>query len=156
MWEREPDIGLRRKFQQARSLRFRLWATAVFIRFIIQRLDSDSGRRQGLFQAAVGLRASGDLTLRDHQRLKAILSWFDANLDKPVRLAVSSRRHAKAQAICWFKVTANAHISRMRELQRLLESYGLAVETIRACRPGYILYEDEFQVAAYPFRDTPT
>jgi hypothetical protein len=44
----------------------------------------------------------------------------------------------------------------MRELQRVLESHSLSVETIRTRRPGYILYEDEYQVAAYPFRDTPT
>jgi hypothetical protein len=102
----------------------------VFIRFIIKRLDSDSGRHQGLFQAGVELRASGYLTPRDHQRLKAIFSWFDANLDKPARLSLSARPHAKGQAICWFKITANAHIRKMRELQRLLESHGLAVETI--------------------------
>jgi len=128
----------------------------VFIRFIIERLDSDSGRRQGLFQATFELRASGNLTPRGYQQAHTILSWFDANLDKPARLSWSSRPHAKAQGICWFKVTANAHIRKMRELQRVLESHSLSVETIRTRRPGYILYEDEYQVAAYPFRDTPT
>ena len=128
----------------------------MFIRFIIGRLDSDSCRRQGLFQAIAELRDSGNLTPHDRERSRIILSWFDTNLDKPARLAWSSRPHAKAQAICWFKTTANAHIRKMRELQRVLESHGVAVETMRTRRPGYILYEDEHQVAAYPFRDTPT
>jgi hypothetical protein len=44
----------------------------------------------------------------------------------------------------------------MREFQRILGAYGIAVETIRTRRPGYVVYEDEFQIAAYPFSDTPT
>ena len=32
----------------------------------------------------------------------------------------------------------------------------MAVEMITAKRVGYIFYEDAFQVAAYPFSDTPT
>jgi hypothetical protein len=44
----------------------------------------------------------------------------------------------------------------MREFQEVLERYGVTVQMIRAKRLGYVLYEDEFQVAAYPFSDTPT
>ncbi|HUH84044.1 MAG TPA: hypothetical protein VLX85_05515, partial [Stellaceae bacterium] len=68
----------------------------------------------------------------------------------------SPRPHAKAQAISWFKDWANEHVARMRELQRVLEKHGVAVEVLTTERPGYIVYEDEFQVAAYPFRDIQT
>ena len=44
----------------------------------------------------------------------------------------------------------------MREFCLLLEEEGVPVEILRTRRPGYILYEDEHQVAAYPFADTPT
>ena len=47
------------------------------------------------------------------------------------------------------------HIRRMREYQQTLETYGLTVEMLRTERPGYIVYEDEHQVVAYPFADTP-
>ena len=40
--------------------------------------------------------------------------------------------------------------------ERLKERYGIEVEIITTTRPGYIVYEDRFQVAAYPFADTPT
>jgi hypothetical protein len=154
----EPHCSARRisegNVQGEITVRYGAWA--AFIRFIIEQLDSHWGRRQGLFQAELELRASGNLAPRDYQRLKIIFGWFDANLDKPARLSLSPRPNAKAQGICWFRSTANARISKMRELQRLLESYGLAVETIRTRPPGYILYEDELQVAAYPFSDTPT
>ncbi|HEY1849859.1 MAG TPA: hypothetical protein VGG60_02455, partial [Candidatus Binataceae bacterium] len=121
-----------------------------------KRLDPDSGRRQGLFQAAKELRESGDLTAVDHQRLDAIRSWFNDYLEKPTRLSLSPRPNRKAQAISWFKDTATSHISKMRQFKTILERYGIEVEIITTTRPGYIVYEDRFQVAAYPFADTPT
>jgi hypothetical protein len=128
----------------------------MFIRFVIKQLDRNSGRRQGLFQAAAALRDSGLLNGNDDDHLESIWDWFNKNLEKPERLALSSRPHSKAQAISWFRDTATEHIAKMREFQSVLERYGIAVEVIKATRLGYVLYEDEFQVAAYPFSDTPT
>jgi hypothetical protein len=62
----------------------------------------------------------------------------------------------KPQAINWFKTAATLHISKMREFQTILERNGIDVEIMTTTRPGYIVYEDRFQVAAYPFADTPT
>jgi hypothetical protein len=42
----------------------------------------------------------------------------------------------------------------MREVQHLLDAYGIGVDMITSRRPGYIVYEDAFQVAAYPFGET--
>jgi hypothetical protein len=92
----------------------------------------------------------------DYERLEAIRGWFNDHLEKPARLAISSRHNGKEQAISWFKDTATAHIAKMRELREVLEHYGVSVEMIKTRRLGYVLYEDEFQVAAYPFSDTPT
>ena len=128
----------------------------MFVRFVIEDIDSNSGRRRGLFQAAKALRESGVLSDPDHEELEAIRSWFNEHLERPERLAVSPRPHAKAQAISWFRDTATTHIAKMREFQDVLERYGLAVQMIKAERLGYILYEDQHQVAAYPFSDTPT
>jgi hypothetical protein len=130
--------------------------TPTFIRFVIPKLDDDSGRRQGLFQAAHILHGCGVLSRADHDRLEEIRHWFNQNLESPTRLALSSRPHAKAQALSWFKDSATQHIAKMREFQQILEHYGLAVHVIKAKRLGYVLYEDEFQIAAYPFQDTPT
>jgi hypothetical protein len=128
----------------------------MFIRFVIKRLDSDSGRRQGLFQAARELRLNGDLSDAEHAHLDDIRAWFNMNLEKPARLALSSRPHANEQAISWFKDTAATHIAKMREFQEILERHGRVVDVIKTDRPGYVLYEDEFQIAAYPFSETRT
>ena len=128
----------------------------MFVRFVIKSIDQRSGRRQGLFQAARKLRLTGSLSDADYDHLEDIRAWFNQNLEKPTRLALSPRPHAKDQAISWFKDTATRHIAKMREFQEILERQGLVVEMIKTDRPGYVLYEDEFQVAAYPFSETRT
>ena len=64
----------------------------------------------------------------------------------------SRRRYAQPKAVCWFKPTAHEHIARIRELQALLEICGVGTKMLRTNRPGYAVYEDEYQVAAEPFR----
>jgi hypothetical protein len=126
----------------------------MFIRFVIASKDENSGRRQGLFQVAYQLRASGHMNANDEQRLDEVLRWFDENLAEPERLAVSSKPRRKAQAISWFRDAAREHIARMREFQTLLDNYGIVVEMLRESRPGYVVFEDEHQVVAYPFSET--
>jgi hypothetical protein len=126
----------------------------MFIRFVIAGRDQDSGRRQGLVQAADELRASGRMSATDEQRLTEVEQWFRDTLPVPKRFAVSSRPHSKAQAISWFRDTAGEQIYRMRDFQAILEFYGIAVEMLRERRPGYIVYEDDHQVVAYPFSET--
>ena len=75
----------------------------MFIRFVIASRDEDSGRRKGLFQAADELRASGQMSKSDEQRLDEIEQWFEENLPVPERLALSSKPRRKAQAISWFR-----------------------------------------------------
>lgn len=122
----------------------------MFVRFVVEDIDSGSGRRQGLFQAAKALRESGVLSDQDYERLEAIRDWFNEHLERTAQLAISSRPHAKAQAISWFRDTAKTHIAKMREFQDVLGRYGLTVKMIKARRLGYVLYED------HPFSDTPS
>jgi hypothetical protein len=128
----------------------------MLIRFVIDELDPRSGRRQGLFAAARLLRRSGRLSAEDEAKLDAIRTWFNTYLEKPDRLALSPRPHAKEQALSWFKDTATKHIANMRAYADILEHYGLYVRMVKTDRPGYVLYEDEYQIAAYPFADTQT
>jgi len=128
----------------------------MFLRFVTSEVHASSGRRRGVFQAAFLLRDSADIAEYDLARLRRITGWFSEHLERPERLAVSRRPHAKAQALSWFKDTSHYHLRQVRDLSQLLESYDIAVHVIRTPRPGYIVYEDHFQVAAYPFADTPT
>ena len=57
----------------------------------------------------------------------------------------------KNVALSWFKDSATPHISRTHKLPTILNNYGLQTEILINERPGYIVYEDEFQVVAEPF-----
>jgi hypothetical protein len=127
----------------------------VFIRFVVSELDPTSGRRQGLFQAAKRLREAEDIEPDDRDQLERLGAWFNENLERPLRLAMSPRPHRKAQAISWFKDSATAHVAKMRELAEVLGRYRAAVQFIKTRRVGYVVYEDRFQIVACPFGDTP-
>jgi hypothetical protein len=126
-----------------------------FIRFVVHEIDEDSQRRRGLFHAAYALRDSGTMAVYDEERLASALRWFAVHLQKPRRFTRSARPHRRAQAICWFKSGARTHLARIREVQHLVDGYGVRVEMITSRRPGYVVYEDAFQVAACPFSETP-
>ena len=127
----------------------------MFIRFVVSELDPTSGRRKGLFQAAKRLKGADDLEAGDRDRLERLSAWFNENLQRPLRFAMSPRPYRKAQAICWFKDSATAHIAKMRELEDVLGRSGAAVQLIKTRRVGYVVYEDQFQIVACPFGDTP-
>ena len=55
--------------------------------------------------------------------------------------------------MCWFKSDALQHIAKAREMSCVLEQSGIYVWTIKTQRPGYVVYEDEYQVVAEPFAD---
>jgi hypothetical protein len=130
--------------------------TKMFIRFVVHQSDTDSGRRQGLFQAMAALKEAGELLEHEQDRYCEIYGWFRENLKVPSSFTRSSKPHAKKVALSWFKYTATAHIAKMREMSDILRSDGVAVDVIRSVRPGYLVYEDDFQVAAEPFQETVT
>jgi len=110
----------------------------------------------GLFYAAGSLRKSGELTPHELDELNALKLWFSWNLDEPSRFNRSRRANRKNKAISWFKASASRHIAMMWRYHRLLEEHGIRVDVIRTNRPGYVVYEDDFQIAAEPFYDTTT
>jgi hypothetical protein len=128
----------------------------MFIRFVIHHIDSDSGRRQGLFQALADLEHSGELLPHEQMEYERINLWFRRNLKRPRSFSRSTKPHAKKVAISWFKSEATEYIANMHVFAQILREHGIEVDELRSERPGYIVYEDAFQVAAEPFKDTGT
>ena len=128
----------------------------MFVRFVVHKNDKDSGRRQGLFQAIAGLEREGVLFEYEQSQHDEIYKWFKKNLKKPRRFTRSSKPHAKHVALSWFKDTALENITKMHVLAQILKAHEVEVEVLRTERPGYIVYEDAFQVAAEPFKETTT
>jgi hypothetical protein len=123
----------------------------MFIRFVIAERHDLSDQPRGVFSALYALEKRGELAPYELEWFRAAEAWFDAHLRRPERFAWSSRPNAPGRAVTWLRASATEHVTRMRELVALLEHKSIAVEELRTDRPGYVVYQDEFQVAAMPF-----
>jgi hypothetical protein len=120
-----------------------------YVRFVIARKDEDSRVELGVFQAAAQALEWQDITGSDADELNELRTWFAENLEKPT----SFGRDRIRRGICWFKTGANEHISRIWKMVRILERNGIYVKKITTDRPGYVTYEDQWQLVAEPFRE---
>lgn len=119
-----------------------------YIRFVIGRKDEDSHVERGIFQAVAWALEWRDITGSDADELNELRRWFTENLDKPTSFGRDTHR----LGICWFKTGAAEHISRIWEMVRILERHGVYINKIKTEKPGYVIYEDEWQLVAEPFR----
>jgi hypothetical protein len=119
-----------------------------YIRFVIGRKDEGSHVEQGIFQAAGRALERQNVTRSEADELKELRGWFNENLEKPT----SFGRDKLRLGICWFKTETTEHISRIWQMVQILERNGIYVKKIRTDKPGYVIYEDEWQLVAEPFR----
>jgi hypothetical protein len=119
-----------------------------FIRFVIGSKDDESHVERGVFQAVAQALEWKDITGSDAEQLNELEEWFNKNLKKPT----SFGRDKLRLGICWFKTEATNHISRIWEMVQILERNGIYVKKIRTDKPGYVIYEDDWQLVAEPFR----
>jgi len=126
-----------------------------FVRFVTIQADHVTGIKIGFFKAAYQLWRDNRLSADDDVALRALLDWFDDMLEAPQRFSRSSNKHAHGKGLSWFKPTADVHIKKAREILDILERNGVLSEMLTTTRPGYVLYEDDIQVCAVPFKDGP-
>jgi hypothetical protein len=126
----------------------------MFVRFVTLNKNEDSHCLAGVFQEAYRLWDQGRFGKEEARQFKALLQWFHHRLPVPNRFSRSGGRQAHRQGICWFKADAVEHLGKIRELVALLEQCGVSIRRLWTRRPGYVVYEDSFQVTAIPFRDT--
>lgn len=124
----------------------------MFIRFVGGEIDEDSHVSAGLFTAAFDLMYEPWLSDQEFYALRDLMDWFNVHLKPPFYYRLRAAWRAP-RAICWFKPTAHEHLSRAWEIAAILERNDVFIRTIKAQRPGYVLYEDEAQVFAEPFAD---
>jgi hypothetical protein len=127
----------------------------MLLRFVLPCSHPDTGVEEGIFGAAYDLREGTLISVSDRQSLEGLLAWFGANLAAPQRFNASKSKgyyRRKTGGISWLKPTATEHIAKMRALISLLEKNGYQVSQITTNRPGYVVFEDDHQVVAEPFR----
>jgi hypothetical protein len=130
-----------------------------YLRLIVTTQHLDSGVADGLFRTAYELRDAAQTPPAHREILEAQLAWFESHLPVPQRFNRTSSKgyyRRSTSGICWFRDSAQEHIARLFEIGRVLEACRYTVHTVREARIGYVVYDDEFQAVAEPFRDTRT
>jgi hypothetical protein len=128
----------------------------TLIRFVTHSTHPPLGYRSGVFKIAYELRRAHPITVPLLEELSEQLVWFEANMAEPKRLSVSRHPRAQETALSWMKASADEHVRRLRLLVTLVEQVGhLRIAELRTERPGYVVFEDDHQVVALPFADTP-
>jgi hypothetical protein len=123
---------------------------------VTSEIHADSHLEAGVFHSVNRLLDEGELYEHEAVIVRETLDWFDKNLKEPDRFTKSKRPFfgKKRRAISWFKSSASKHLAMMQELVSVLENHQVPIHIIKTTRPGYVVYEDEFQVVSEPFRDT--
>src|SRR5437879_3469123 len=114
----------------------------MYVRAVVPTIDRDSYQRQGVFIAAGDLLDNGWLTEGDSDRLADMIAWFNRSVRVP------RRKRWKRKAIFWFKESNPEWEDRLHELAAFLTRWFDRVDLLETCKPGYVVYEDDIQVAA--------
>jgi hypothetical protein len=127
----------------------------MLMRFVSDIPDPENSHEPaGLFMVASWVRDRAEAGPSDLARLQSLRAWFNEHLERPRRFNRSRRPHRREKAISWFKDSALEHIQQAREMAAIVGTCGYVIREVRTRRPGYVVYEDEFQVVAEPFAET--
>jgi hypothetical protein len=113
-----------------------------FIRFAI---EYSNGTRIGLFQSNLLIEDNNGIPDSMKSALRQSFDWFNRHMRVPRRLP--------RNAVCWFRASARSHVAQMRTLTEIYRAAGLTVVMQSTATPGRVVYQDEVQIAAVPYRD---
>jgi hypothetical protein len=114
----------------------------TFLRFIV--LDQEVGWT-GVFQGRWMIRECSELPDSVQSCYRANRDWLNRHLHSP--------RQVNPESIFWFRAEATECIDRIRELIEIYRVAGHEVRMQATRDPGYILYQDEHQIAAIPQKE---
>lgn len=127
-----------------------------FIRFVVPERDSRTGQPMGLMSLAYAALRAGEIEAAREDELRESLTWLESNLPVPNRFARKHNvSHKETHGISWVKSEANEVVRRLRRIAEVLIDHGHPVEMKITARPGYVVYEDDWQVVAEPFNGEP-
>ena len=127
----------------------------MFIRFVTDRLDDDTGVPSGVFAVAYTILDGAEIDDYYRNEIRKTLVWFTSNLPIPARFKRSRKPNRQDRGICWFKSEATECMANVRYLVHLVREQDIVVRELMTDTPGYMIYEDDFQVVAEPFSSTP-
>ena len=127
----------------------------MFIRFVTDQYDPNTGQPMGIFAAAYWLLENDRIPDYSRAEIRKTLDWFKTNLPIPDRFVRSRKPHRRDNGVCWFKTHASECMRHVRYLALLVSEHDIAVRELLTDTPGYMIYEDDAQVVTQPFSSTP-
>lgn len=122
----------------------------MLLRFVVNRRLNGDRHRLGIVRAAWMFLNEESSIVNQQETVRRIFDRFNEELPIPYRYA---RHDGDApRALSWFKPTADRFIWIARRLARALDANDLVVHELLTDRPGEVVYEDDYQVVAVPFR----
>lgn len=113
----------------------------------------------GVIGAAYELLRQDATSHELRRELEYWIEWFEENLPVPDRFNRTKSKgwyRRETRGIAWLRTSAADHLAAMADLAACIAKCGHATAEVRSERVGYVIYQDEFQLIAEPFRDTPT
>lgn len=124
----------------------------TYLRFVLEETDQRTGMEKGLFTAAYSALRSGELYSYEEKEIKEALEWLEKRLPVPDKFSKKrNASHKNTHGISWFRPNAVETLKQIRRIVAVLEEHGTKVTVLKSTRPGYIVYEDIFQIVAEPF-----
>ena len=130
------------------SLPFSRTSSDAFLRFVVGTDGEDTDGLDGPFVMCRLLRDHELLEPYEADWLEQVYDWFNAELPCPPFV----RCQFPVDAVSWYRTSATRFVARMWDLAALLREHGQPVRILKTDRPGAILYQDDYQVVAEPFR----
>jgi hypothetical protein len=131
-----------------------------FVRFVVPTwIHRESQAPIGVLGAAYELMRQDTVSHELRSELERWIAWFEKSLPVPDRFNRTRSKgwqHRETRGISWLRTSAVEHVNAMEKLAACVTRCGHATTAVRSQRVGYLVYEDELQVVAEPFRDTPT
>jgi len=125
----------------------------MYIRFVADEIK-DLSLADGIVTVAAGLKKDGKLHDYEVWMLEGIFQWLNDNLPCPLFKANRDSGRWTSDAVAWFKDTAATGelIGKFWEIVAILKEHNVLVKVLKSRKPGYIVYEDDFQIVAEIFK----
>jgi hypothetical protein len=120
----------------------------MYVRFVVGADSENAHRLDGLIQAAFDLHDDGQLYPHEVACLREALVWFGKYLPIPPFLEKQQGGEWTKDVVCWFRPEASEAIQRMWDVVSILREHGVPVRFVTTEKPGWIVYEDHYQIVA--------
>lgn len=125
--------------------------TRRYLRFVVGAERQNPRTLKGLLRDERTDRVHTHLLEHEIDLWDELLDWFNEHLTVPP-YSDPDRDDLGRRAVCWLRDDARECIHHMRVLAYLLREAGVPTRVLRATDPGRIIWEDEQQVVAAPWR----